>query len=413
MKWSNLPEWTKVLIALALAVIVGMIMGPNAAIFEPLGQLFLRLITMMMMPIVFTSLILGASSINDIKKLGRISGKTVTAFLCTTSIAVGLGALIGTVLQPGKNLSLTPMDVDAVTREAPSIANTLLDIIPRNVFTAFTEVRMLQIIFFALFLGVALALIESHYSQPVNKALNALSAVFTKMISMIMKLTPIGVFGLMAPIAGTYGADAILPLIKIVFAVYFGCLLLLGVYGLALYLFARINPLDFYRKIFHVQMIAFSTSSSAATLPATMQVAREKLGLSNNVVSFILPLGGTINMDGGAIYQGIAVIFTAQLFGLELGTIQLLTVILTATLATIGTAGVPGMGVITLALVLQSVGLPLEGVALLAGIERILDMIRTLTNVTSDLVVAQLVDTSEKRRANVHPQQLVIADDAL
>ncbi|MTI94327.1 MAG: dicarboxylate/amino acid:cation symporter [Firmicutes bacterium] len=406
---KRIPEWSKVLLALILAVIVGSIMGPNVQIFEPLGQAFLRLITMMVIPIVFTSLTLGAGSVNDIRKLGRIGGKTIGAFLATTSIAVGIGALIGTILQPGSNLSLSTEAGEVAAREAPALAETFLNIIPRNIFVAFTEVNMLQIIFFALFLGIALNLVEKKYSEPVNTLLAGLSTIFTKMISLIMKLTPLGVFGLMAPVAGEYGLDAVLPLLKVIFAVYLGCLLLLAVYAAALYLLAGVNPLDFFRKIFPVQMIAFSTSSSAATLPTTMQVAKQRLKLSDNVVSFTLPLGGTINMDGGAIYQGIAVIFTAQIFGIELGLFQLLTVILTATLATIGTAGVPGMGIITLALVLQSVGLPLEGVALLAGIERLLDMIRTLTNVTSDLAVAQIVDVSENKK---NTSQTIAVDNA-
>ena len=279
---------------------------------------------------------------------------------------------------------------------------TLIDIVPTNPIAALANGQILQVIVFAVALGIALVLIGDH-GKPAIKVFESLAEAMYKLTDMVMKLAPYGVFGLMAWVAGAYGIEMLLPLLKVIVAVYVGCIIhVLGFYSIVLSMFSKLNPLHFFKGISNAMAVAFTTSSSAGTLPASMKCASEYLGVNKKISSFVLPLGTTINMDGTALYQGVTALFVAQAFGIDLTWVDYLTIILTATLASIGTAGVPGAGLVMLTLVLSTVGLPLEGVALIAGIDRILDMARTVVNVSGDLVATTVIAKSEDELDMAH-----------
>lgn len=394
--WTNLKLWQKIIVALVLGVITGAILGPNAEYIKPIGTLFINLIKMLIVPLIFSSLVVGICSMDDIKKMGRIGAKSFGIYLLTTAIAITIGLTIGTILQPGAGLNMElPADM-AVAKEAPAFIDTLLNMVPKNPIAALSSGAILQIIVFALILGVAINLAEEK-GKPVARVFESFAEIMYKMTHIVMSFAPYGVFALMAWVAGKYGLDVLLPLGKVILGVYIGCILhvLLTLTGGGIMLFSRLNPVRYWRGIIDAQAVAFTTTSSSGTLPVTMECARTNLGVSKPISSFVLPLGATINMDGTALYQGVAALFVAQAFGIDLSTGQYITIILTSTLASIGSAGVPGAGLIMLSLVLTSVGLPLEGLAVIAGIDRILDMARTTVNVTGDLMVSVLVAKSE------------------
>jgi len=370
------------------------VLGPTASVVKPLGDLFLRLIRMIIVPLVFSSLVVGVAGVGDVRKLGRIGGKTIVFFLVTTAIAVMIGLLLGNVIAPGVGLSL-PVDVEEVeAKTAPSIIDTLLEIVPNNPFVAFSEMNMLQIIAFALFVGIGITL-AGKVAQPAYDFINAVAETMYKLVALIMEFAPLGVFGLIAHTVGSHGLDVLLPLFKVILAVYLGCILhALLVYSGSVALFSPIGPLRFFRATMPATLVAFSSCSSSGTLPITMKSV-EELGVSKTVNSFVVPLGATINMDGTALYQGVCALFIAQAYGLELTIAQQLAIVLTATLASIGTAGVPGAGLVMLTMVLTSVNLPLEGLVLVAGIDRILDMARTAINITGDAAAAVVVAATE------------------
>jgi Na+/H+-dicarboxylate symporter len=370
------------------------VFGEAAAAIKPVGTLFIRLIRMLIIPLVFSTLAVGASSAGDIQRLGRIGGKTIGLYLITTAIAITIGLALGIIFQPGLGIELQA-DLTAQSREAPGLVDTLLNIIPQNPIAALAEGQILQIIAFALFTGICISLAGIR-AKPVVKFFDAFSEVMFTMTGLIMDFAPYGVFALIAAVAGQYGLEVLLPLAKVIVLVYIGCIIhAFMVYGTMVRVWARLNPIRFFKGIFDAMVVAFTTTSSSATLPVTMRCAQENLGVSKDVASFVLPLGATVNMDGTALYQGVCALFVAQVYGITLSPGQYLTIILTATLASIGTAGVPGAGLIMLTLVLQQVGLPLEGVALIAGVDRILDMARTCINVTGDSCVAAVVAESE------------------
>uniref|UniRef100_UPI003AFB8253 Aspartate transporter n=2 Tax=synthetic construct TaxID=32630 RepID=UPI003AFB8253 len=383
----------KILIGFVLGVIVGLIFGDKAEFIKPLGDIFLRLLKMIVVPLVFSTIVTGIASMGDVKKLGRIGAKTLIYYMITTTLAVTIGLILANIFKPGKGLSLGEIH-EVAHPNAPSFTETLLNMIPTNPFEAMAEGNMLQIIVFAIFFGIALALMGEK-AEPVKKFFDSASEVMFKITDIVMKFAPYGVFALMAWTVGKYGLDVLAPLGKLILTVYLGCIIhILIVYTLLLRFLCKINPLRFFKKIKEAMLVAFSTCSSAATLPVTMRVA-EELGVPESIASFTLPLGATINMDGTALYQGVAAIFVAQAYGVELTLGQQLTIVLTAVLASIGTAGVPGAGLVMLTMVLTSVGLPLEGIALIAGIDRILDMARTTVNVTGDLVATAIVARTE------------------
>lgn len=386
---------TSILIAFVIAIIFGAVAGPAAAVVKPLGDLFLRLIKFIIVPLVLASLVVGVASTGDVKQLGRMGGKTVAYYLLTTAFAVSLGLLLGNVMSPGEGLNLKVEEASAEAQEAPSVIDTILNIVPTNPLAALVEGNMLQTIFFALFIGIGISLVGEK-AKPVYSFFEGLAEVMYKITNIVMAVAPVGIFGLVAPTVGEYGLSVLLPLMKVILAVAIGTVLhAFIVYSLSVKIFAKMSPVKFFKGIAPASIVAFSTSSSAGTLPITIKSSEENLGVSKKVSSFVLPLGATINMDGTALYQGVCVLFIAQFYGLDLSVAQQLTIILTATLASIGTAGVPGAGLIMLTMVLTSVNLPLEGIALIAGIDRILDMFRTSLNVTGDASAAVIVAASE------------------
>lgn len=389
---------TKILLALLAGIIVGLLSTSNPYIvntfIKPFGTLFLNLIKMIIVPLVFSSLIVGAASVGDVKTLGRIGGKTIVYYLITTAFAVTIGLVLGKLIAPGYGIVLS-FNSETAVQETPALIDTLLNIIPKNPLKGLIEGTMLQIIVFALFLGISASTLPDDKGKPFISFFESLAEIMYKITAGVMKFAPIGVFGLIAPVVATNGPDVLLPLFKVIAAVYIGCILHAGiVYSAAVRLFTKINPMKFFKSIMPAAVTAFSTTSSSGTLPVTIKSVKE-LGVSDKIASFVLPLGATINMDGTALYQGVCALFVAQAFGIDLTIAQMGTIILTATLGSIGTAGVPGAGLIMLSMVLTSVGLPLEGLALVAGIDRILDMARTSINVVGDASCATVVAATE------------------
>lgn len=389
---------TKIFIGLALGILAGIIFQSNPEIaksyIKPFGTLFLNLIKLSIVPLVFSSLVVGACSMDDVRKLGRIGGKTVAFYMLTTAFAVTIGLILANISNVGGDFSI-PADLEFEISAAPSITETLLNIIPSNPLNALVEGKMLQIIAFALIIGAGIIGIGEKGKILFN-FFDAFAEVMYKIIGKIMEFAPIGVFALITPVVAENGPAVLLPLLKLIIAVYIGCALhALLTYSSVVSIFAKISPLKFFKGAAPAMMFSYSTASSSGTLPITMKSVEENLGVSKSISSFVLPLGATINMDGTAIYQGICAIFIANIYGLDLSISAQLTIILTATLASIGTAGVPGAGMIMLGMVLQSVGLPIEGVALIAGVDRILDMMRTMINVTGDAACSVVIASTE------------------
>lgn len=387
---------TQILIAFVVAIILGLIFKESISVLQPLGDLFLRLIKFIIAPLVLSTLVIGVASIGDPKSLGRVGSKTIGYYMITTAIAIAIGLGVAYLISPGEGLSISVPEADDVeVNESEGVVQTFLEIVPENPFSALAEGDILQIIFFAIFLGLAITFIGKK-ADPVYHFFDSLSEIMFHITNIIMKFAPIGVLGLVAPIIGEYGPQVLLPLLKIIIAVAIACILhAIIVYSLSVKAFAKMSPLTFFKGISPAAIVAFSTASSAGTLPVTIKNTQENLGVSNKISSFVLPLGATINMDGTAIYQGVAVVFIAQFYGMDMTLMQLTTVVLTTVLASIGTAGVPGAGMIMLAMVLAAINLPLEGIALIAGIDRVLDMFRTSINIVGDASAAVVVAGSE------------------
>jgi len=393
--WSKMELWKKIVIGMIFGVIVGVVMGPEAAVLKPIGTVFINLIKMLIVPLIFCSLVVGVTSMQDSRKMGRIGAKAIILYLGTTAIAITIGLSFAAVFEPGEGLNMVAQDAMSVGKEAPPLVQTLLNIIPKNPVGALAAGNILQIIVFAIGLGVSLTLIGDK-AKPAIAVFESLAEAMYKLTELVMKLAPYGVFGLMAWVAGKYGVTILLPLIKVIAVAYLGSLLhVLVFYTGLIKVIGRLNPARYLKGLANPAAVAFTTTSSSGTLPATIKASREDLGVSKGVSSFVLPLGATINMDGTALYQGVCALFIAQAFGIDLTMSDYLLIILTSTLASIGTAGVPGAGLIMLSLVLTTVGLPIEGLAIVAGIDRILDMARTSVNVCGDMMVAVLIAKSE------------------
>ena len=390
---------TKILIGLAAGILAGILLqgSPDVADawIKPFGTLFLNLIKMIIVPLVLASLVVGTCGLGDVKKLGRIGGKTIAYYLLTTAFAVILGLVLANIFSVGAGYVL-PSDVKAAEpSKIPNVVDTLLNIIPTNPIKAASDGNMLQIIAFALILGSGIVVLGDK-GKPVFDFFDSLAEISYKITGGIMILAPYAVFALITPVVASNGPKVLLPLLSVIIIVYVGCVLHAAlVYSSTLMVFAKFSPMKFFKGIFPAQAIAFTTCSSSATLPVNMQCTEENLGVPKSISSFVLPLGATINMDGTALYQGICALFIANVYGLDLTIAQQATIVLTATLASIGTAGVPGAGLIMLTMVLQTVGLPLEGLALVAGIDRILDMARTTVNITGDSACAVIIAASE------------------
>jgi len=390
---------TKILIGLVAGILAGILLqgSPDVADawIKPFGTLFLNLIKMIIVPLVLASLVVGTCGLGDVKKLGRIGGKTIAYYLLTTAFAVILGLILANIFSVGAGYVL-PSDVTAAEpSKMPSVVDTLLNIIPTNPIKAASDGNMLQIIAFALILGSGIVVLGDK-GKPVFDFFDSLAEISYKITGGIMILAPYAVFALITPVVASNGPKVLLPLLSVIIIVYVGCVLHAAlVYSSTLMVIAKFSPMKFFKGIFPAQAIAFTTCSSSATLPVNMQCTEENLGVPKSISSFVLPLGATINMDGTALYQGICALFIANVYGLDLTIAQQATIVLTATLASIGTAGVPGAGLIMLTMVLQTVGLPLEGLALVAGIDRILDMARTTINITGDSACAIVIAASE------------------
>lgn len=357
------------------------------------GQGFIRLMQMLVVPLVFCSLVCGSMAIGDTKTLGKVGVKTILFYIATTAIAVSIAMSTAFIIKPGLGLDMDAIQVSEVSQAAasPSIADTLLNIIPKNPINAMANGDMLPIIVFALFVGVMLAKLGTKVDTVAN-FFSQFNDVMMEMTNTVMKIAPLGVFCLLSRTFATVGFAAFLPMLKYMGSVVLALLIqCFGVYQIMLFVFTKLNPVKFIKKFLPVMGFAFSTATSNATIPMSIDTLTKKIGVSKQISSFTIPLGATINMDGTSIMQGVAVVFIAQAFGIELTLGNLLTVILTATIASIGTAGVPSVGLVTLAMVLTSVGLPTEGIALIMGIDRILDMLRTAVNITGDAVCTTIV----------------------
>jgi Na+/H+-dicarboxylate symporter len=405
MKKLNLT--TKILVALVLGAITGIIVFqfPGGlvkdtilinGVFELVGQLFLRGIMMLVVPLVFISLVNGTASMGDIKKLGRVGGKTVAFYLTTTAVSIAIALFLGFLIKPGAGLNLTTAKVVETTIATKTpLVQTLFEMVPKNPILAMAEGNMLQIIVFAVLTGVGLSLLGEKSKLLIN-LLESLNDLIMKLVEIVMKFAPIGVFGLIAKTFATVGYAAMIPLMKYILTIYLG-LLLISIIGYASLLkgLTGLSIKTFYKKFFPVMSVGFSTASSNATVPVNLDVCEKKLGVSRGIAAFTIPLGATVNMNGTAIMQGVATFFVAQAYGIPVTISMMLTVVLTSTIASIGTAGVPGASVIMLSMVFASVGLPLEGIGLIMGIDRLVDMGRTVVNITGDAICTVIIAKQE------------------
>lgn len=388
--------WQKVVLGLFLGLFFGIYLPQYANDVKPIGTVFLRLIQMVIHPIIFFSLVSGITSMSDPSSLGRVGIKSVLAFLGTTFFAVIFGLTVALVLRPGEGVIIdfgVPQERN-FKEGGFNVIDFLINIVPNNIVGAFADGNTLQIVFFAVFTGFILNAMGS-VSDPVKDLINILAKMVLKMISRIVELSPYGAFALTAWVVGTQGLDVMISLSRLVAAVTIAMVLQYLIFGIFILVFCKLSPVPFYKKSFEYQIIALSTGSSKASLATTMQVCREKLGVSESSTSFVLPLGASINMDGFAINLALTTIFFAQIMGINLTVSDYMIIILTATLGSIGGAGIPGASLIMLPMVLSSVNMPIEGVAIIAGIDRVLDLLRTAINITGDATITLIIDSSE------------------
>ena len=391
----------QIFIALVLAIIVGLLMQSHADFankyIKPFGTIFLNLVKFIVGPIVLFSIMAGVVSMKDIRKVGSIGGRALIYYFLTTAFATTIGLIFANLFK-GLFPVLATSDLSYEASDPVSFMDTLVNIFPSNFLKPITEANMLQVIVMALIIGFAIILMGEK-ADPAIDGINLLNEIFMKCMDMILRLSPVGVFCLLTPVIAANGAMIIGSLAMVLLTAYI-CYVVHAVlvYSMTVKTLGGISPLTFFKGMAPAMIFAFSSASSVGTLPLNMECA-EKLGADKDVTAFVLPLGATVNMDGTAIYQGVCAIFIASCFGIHLTLPQMVTIVLTATLASVGTAGVPGAGMIMLAMVLQSVGLPIEGIALVAGVDRIFDMGRTVLNITGDASCAIVVSNLEKRRA--------------
>lgn len=407
--WKKLQLHNKILIGLILGILAGAVLGERILIIKPLGAIFLRLISMVIVPLIFASIVVGVAGLQDIKKVGRIGMRALLYFMTTTLIAVTIGLGLANAIKPGRGID--PQSLERVAsglgefhesegskRSSESVLDTLVNTVPQNPLASMADGKMLQIIFFAVFFGIALTRIDADKARGALALLEAVNDAMVWSIEAIMRVAPLGVFALVASIVGTFGVSILLPLLKYFMVVIVGlCIHGLIVYPLILRFLTSRRPVEFLRAIRPAQLLAFSTSSSSATLPVTMDCCIRRLRLPQGITSFICPLGATINMDGTALYLGVVAVFISQIFGMDLSVVDQLKIVATAVLTSIGAAGVPGSAIFMMSMVLTSVGIPLEGIALILGVDRILDMARTSVNVTGDCTAAAVVSALEAK----------------
>lgn len=395
--WSKTPLWMRILGGLALGVVVGLIFGQQAAVLEPIGDLFIRLLRMLVAPLIFASLISGVAALNDTATMGRLGAKAIGLYFVTTAVAISFGLLFATLIRPGAGVQIPQPDEPWDASEATGLVERLLNIVPTNGFEALASGQVLQIIFFALIIGAAIIALGEK-AKPVKDFFDSFAEVTFKITAFVMEVAPFGVFALIAAIVGTTGADVIVDLLKLIATAYAAMIThIIVVYG-ALVRFGTGLPFKrFLYGIADAQAVAYSTSSSGATLPVTIRCARENLGVDKTTASFVLPLGATINMDGTALYQGVIAVFAAQAIGADLGIQEYGVIVLTASLVSIGTAGIPSVSIFLANVTLGSVGLPLNVLPHIFGVDPIVDRMRTVTNVTGDSAVATVIAKSEKK----------------
>ncbi len=407
--------WLQVLIAMLLGLLTGIILGPTVGWVAPPtaatigswlalpGQLFLALIQMIVIPLVFASIIRGLAASEDLDQLRRTGLRVVLYFIATTALAIVIGLILALIIEPGRFVDSAAVRATIGTAASPGgtapatpafaeLPQKLLTLLPSNPLSSMVENDMLRVVIFAIVVGIALVMMAPTQSRPLLDLLGSLQEVCMTVVRWAMLLAPLAVFGLLAQLTAKIGLDALLGMAVYVATVLLGLLLLLGVYLLIVTFAARRNPLDFLRSVREVLLLAFSTSSSAAVMPLSIKTAEEKLGVRPSISQFVIPLGATINMNGTALYQGVAAIFLAQVYGIDIGIGGLTLIVITAVGASIGTPATPGVGIVILAMVLSTVGVPPAGIALIMGVDRILDMSRTALNVSGDLVASLLMD---------------------
>lgn len=387
--------WVKMILGLVLGVCAGLLLQEKANYLKPFGTVFLNLLHMLVVLLVFSSMTVGVTSIKDPKKLGRVGLKTLSMYLVTTLIALIVGLCFAKIFNPGKGIGLSST-IDKVSfDETPELLNLFISMFPTNPIAALANGHILQVIVFSIFFGLGLSF-AGERGKPLLKVMESLSEVMFKITGLVMSLAPYGVFAIMTWVAGTIGIEILFQLLKLLFAHYLACIVhAIFVYGFILVVMAKVRLGPFWKGMRDAIALAMSTTSSSATLPANLHCVEHNLGVPKNITSFVLPLGSTVNMNGTAIFQALAAVFIAQAYGIHLSWENLGIIVITATLSAVGTAGIPGGALITLSMVLGAVGLPLEGIAFIAGIDRIRDIIGTAVNVTGDAVIAVYVAKSE------------------
>jgi Na+/H+-dicarboxylate symporter len=420
---------TKVLLGMALGILVGLginYTGANAegtfvgdnivnGLFSIVGTMFINALKMLVVPLVFFSLLSGVLGIGNINALGKVGGKSFALYMLTTALAIALGISLAALLGIGEGMNL-PADVAFSAKEAPPLSSVLIDIIPTNIIHAMAEGKMLQLIFFSILAGISILMVGKK-AAPLASTIELLNEVMMNMVNIVMAVAPYAVFALIAKAISNLGIDLLVDLAGYV-AVLIAALLLHLTFTLMgiLKIFTGLSPLKFLKKMRDAQVFAFSTASSNATIPVTLRSVTEKLGVNNSVASFTVPFGATINMDGTAIMQGVATVFIANAYGVHLGISGYLTVIMMSVLASIGTAGVPGVGLIMLSMVFTQVGLPVDGIGLILGVDRILDMVRTAVNVSGDAAVSVIVANSEGKLDKAvfnNPEAGIMTEDTI
>lgn len=394
----GLRMWQQVVICLVLGIIAGFALGPEAARFKFLGTIFINLIKMVVVPLIFLALVSGITSMGDGANFRRVGLKGIGAYFCTALVAVVIGLVAGTIFQPGLGITVNIEEYaspDAANAPVMGMSDFLMNLISTNIFESFAEGHLLQIIVFAVFFGMTMNMMGEKAAN-ARESLHDFAQIIFKMIEYIVRLAPLAVFGFMAWSVGTQGAEIVKVLFNLVVAVMAACIFQYALFGVMIFFVARLNPLVFYKKLVATQLMAFSTSSSKATLTTAMRELQTKLGVSEQSTQFLLPLGACINMDGTAIYLGICALFFAQFFGVDLHAADYAVLLLTCTLGSIGAAGIPSGSIIFMGMVLHSVGLPIEGIGLLLGVDRVLDMVRTTINITGDCAITLMVDATEK-----------------
>lgn len=394
-RWFKLPTWKKILIAMALGIVVGLLIGDKAIYLKPIGALFINAIKMMIVPVVFTAIVCAILSMNDLKKMRRVGIKTVILYAISMTVSTIIGLSIATLIAPGVGLSL-PASTDTISiGKIPSFAEMIVSIVPTNIITAFSTVNILQILIFSIFIGISINMAGKPAEQ-VKTFFQSLSSVVFKLTSLVMSFAPYGIFALMADTAGEYGINALLPLFKLILSGYIACLVLCVVfYSLVLKWIARLNPLRFYQGITNAIILAFSSASSTATLPVSVRNAEDNLGISRGIAGFLLPLGTTLNLNGLAIYLSIASVFAANIYGIQLDLTHYVTLVVAIVLTSMGAGGIPGSALIVMGAVMSAIGLPLGAIPLIAGIDRVIDMGMTATNVVGDLFATAVIAKSE------------------